>query len=85
MIDDREELLFLLGEAAELEHAVCCSYLFAAFSIRSGSGDGLAGGQLEAVTRWRRTLNKIALQEMVHLPWSTTPLAPAAFRRGGSY
>ena len=43
VVADREELLFLLGEAAELEHAVCCSYLFAAFSLRTDPADGLAG------------------------------------------
>lgn len=67
VVADREELLFLLGEAAELEHAVCCSYLYAAFSLRTGPDGGLAGAQLDAVTRWRRALGHIALQEMVHL------------------
>jgi hypothetical protein len=67
VVGDREELLFLLGEAAELEHAVCCSYLFAAFSLRTDPAGGLAGAQLDAVTRWRRTIGHIALQEMVHL------------------
>ncbi len=67
VVADREELLYLLGEAAELEHAVCCSYLYAAFSLRTDPADGLAGRQLEAVTRWRRTLDQVALQEMAHL------------------
>ena len=34
VIEGREELLYLLGEAAELEHSVCCSYLYAAFTSR---------------------------------------------------
>lgn len=75
VIEDREELLFLLGEAAELEHAVCCGYLFAGFSLRSGPEDGLAGEQLTAVTRWRRAVNLIALQEMVHLAMANNLLA----------
>lgn len=75
IIEDREELLFLLGEAAELEHAVCCGYLFAGFSLRSGPEDGLAGEQLTAVTGWRRTIDLIALQEMVHLAMANNLLA----------
>jgi len=75
VIEDREELLFLLGEAAELEHAVCCGYLFAGFSLRSGPEDGLAGEQLAAVTRWRRAVNLVALQEMVHLAMANNLLA----------
>jgi len=40
IIEGREELLYLLGEAAELEHAVFCAYLYAAFSLRAESGEG---------------------------------------------
>ena len=29
-ISDREELIYLLSEASELEHGLCCCYLFAA-------------------------------------------------------
>jgi hypothetical protein len=75
VVADREELLFLLGEAAEVEHAVCCSYLYAAFSLRTGPADGLAGDQLAAVTRWRHALAHIALQEMVHLAMANNLLA----------
>ena len=31
-ISDREELIYLLSEASELEHGLCCCYLFAASS-----------------------------------------------------
>ena len=31
----REELIFLLNGAAELEHSLACSYLFTAFSLKS--------------------------------------------------
>ena len=67
IIEGREELLYLLGEAAELEHAVFCTYLYAAFSLRAESGDGLTGEQLPVVAGWKRTINEIALQEMIHL------------------
>ena len=40
-INSREELIYLLSEAAEVEHGVMCSYLFAAFSMKDGGADGL--------------------------------------------
>src|SRR4051794_9953600 len=38
----REELVHLLYEAAELEHTLMCTYLYAAFSLRSGEAEGLS-------------------------------------------
>ena len=35
-VTDREELIYLLSEASELEHGLCCSYLFTAFSLKRG-------------------------------------------------
>jgi len=32
VIEDREELIYMLSEAASLEHMIMCQYLFAAFS-----------------------------------------------------
>ena len=66
-VQDREELLYLLAEACELEHGLCCSYLFAAFSLKDDRAEGLDGDQLEAVTRWKQTIAGIAAQEMLHL------------------
>jgi Ferritin-like len=67
VFESREELLYLLGEAAELEHAACCIYLYAAFTLPAEPGDGLTAAQLPAVAGWKRTINQIALQEMIHL------------------
>jgi ferritin-like protein len=66
-IDDREELIFLLAEASELEHALCCCYLFAAFSLKRGIEEGLTASEHEALTRWERTVSGVAVQEMLHL------------------
>lgn len=63
----RVGLLHLLAEAAELEHNRLCSYLFAAFSLRSGKGEGLSDGELDAVCRWHGTLMGVCVEEMVHL------------------
>ncbi len=37
----RERLLHALYEAAELEHNLMCTYLYAAFSLKSGVEEGL--------------------------------------------
>lgn len=63
----REHLLHLLAEAAELEHNLLCSYLFALFSLKTGPGEGLHDGEREAVARWRRSLLAVCVEEMVHL------------------
>jgi hypothetical protein len=67
IVEGREELLYLLGEAAELEHSVCCTYLYAAFTLQAEPGEGLAAAQVPTVAGWKRATNQIALQEMIHL------------------
>jgi hypothetical protein len=62
----RDYLVHLLTEAAEIEHNILCTYLFAAFSLKE-AGDGLGDVETEAVTRWRKTITGIAVQEMAHL------------------
>jgi ferritin-like protein len=72
VVAHREQLWWLLAEAAQLEHMIMCQYLFAEFSLKDG-GDGLAAGQAVAVGRWRQTLREIAVEEMLHLPrWPTS-------------
>jgi hypothetical protein len=66
-ITDREQLVFVLCEAAELEHSLTCAYLFAAWSLRTDEDDGLPSEQLAAVRRWERAVTAIAVQEMGHL------------------
>src|SRR5882757_3251213 len=70
----RERLLHALYEAAELEHNLMCTYLYAAFSLRSGAGEGLSAVEAEAVERWRRTILNVATDEMGHLSavWNIT-------------
>ena len=66
VVERRKELTYLLCQAAELEHALMCQYLYAAFSLKSTTGPGLRAGQLEAVERWRLTILAIAGEEMLH-------------------
>jgi hypothetical protein len=67
VIKDREELIFILSEAAALEHMVMCQYLFAAFSLKRDVSEGVTATQLEAIKRWERTVSHVAAQEMLHL------------------
>ena len=67
MIEHREPLIYMLCAAAELEHALMCEYLFAAFTLKRSTDEGLSEDQLAAVERWRQTLLLIAKQEMLHL------------------
>jgi hypothetical protein len=67
VIEHREPLIYMLCAAAELEHALMCEYLFAAFSLKRATDEGLNEEQLAAVERWRQTLLFVAKQEMLHL------------------
>src|SRR3989440_7605283 len=67
VIEHREALIYMLCEAAELEHGIMCQYLFAAFSLKQDEDEGLTPEELEAVTRWRRTIAHVAAEEMLHL------------------
>jgi CDGSH-type Zn-finger protein/uncharacterized Fe-S cluster protein YjdI len=70
----REKLLHALYEAAELEHNLMCTYLYAAFSLKSGEAEGLTAAEAEAVARWRTAIIGIAIEEMGHLTavWNIT-------------
>lgn len=63
----REQLLHLLAEAAEIEHTLMCSYLYAAFSLKKGEDEGLSKAQADAVGRWRKAIMDVAIEEMGHL------------------
>jgi hypothetical protein len=67
VIASREHLWWMLIEAAELEHMIMCQYLFAEFTLKSGTEEGLTEEQAEAVERWRKVIGGIAVEEMLHL------------------
>ncbi len=70
----REQLIHSLYEAAEIEHNLMCTYLYAAFSLKDGEGEGLSGEEAHAVTRWKRAILDVAIDEMGHLAavWNIT-------------
>lgn len=62
----REQLLYWLHEAAEIEHHLMCCYLYAAFSLKRAEPSWSAE-QREAVAGWRRSIVSVAFEEMSHL------------------
>jgi CDGSH-type Zn-finger protein/uncharacterized Fe-S cluster protein YjdI len=65
-VRSREELLYLLAEAAEIEHNLMCCYLFAAFGLKT-TADGLSPEDAAEVDTWRRAITHVAVDEMTHL------------------
>ena len=64
---NREQLAYLLTEAAEIEHGLMCCYLFAAHTLRRGEAEGLRDDEVVAVERWRGAIVQVAVEEMLHL------------------
>ncbi len=73
-VETREELIYLLGEACELEHGLMCEYLFAQFSLKREPDEGLTAAQLERVRAWESTVVDVTKQEMLHLALATNLL-----------
>jgi hypothetical protein len=67
VIEHREALIYMVCEAAEIEHALMCEYLFAAFSLKASTAEGVSAEQAEAIGRWRAAILGVAAQEMLHL------------------
>ena len=63
----RDQLVAMLAEAAEIEHCLMCTYLYAAFSLKQREDEGLLAHELEAVQRWRGEITEVAIDEMLHL------------------
>lgn len=79
----REQLVHALYEAAELEHNLMCTYLYAAFSLKDET-EGLGAEEAAAVKRWRRVIMDVAIDEMGHLAavWNITAALGASPRFG---
>ena len=67
-VETREELLYLLTRASELEHDLACVYLYAGYSLKSDLREGgVTEDELAAVSGWKRKLAGVAVEEMLHL------------------
>jgi hypothetical protein len=67
VIEHREALLYMVCQAAELEHGLMCEYLFAAFTLKQRADEGVSPERLAAIERWRKIILGVAGQEMLHL------------------
>ena len=61
-----------------VEHAIMCQYLFAAFWLKQRAEEGLTPAELDAVTRWRRTIAHVA---PIRIPQATSASPPLRPRR----
>jgi hypothetical protein len=73
-VETWEELVYLLGQACEIEHGLMCEYLYPQFSLKRSPAQGLTPGQLARVQAWEAALISVIKQEMLHLALSTNIL-----------
>src|SRR5580704_2553473 len=67
-VETREELLYLLTRASELEHDLACSYLYAGYSIKTRPEEGgVTYDELLAIRGWKGKIAHVAVEEMLHL------------------
>lgn len=74
----REQLAYLLTEAAEIEHGLMCCYLYAAYSLKTPA-DGLSPDDAAMIARWRSGIVSIAVEEMLHLALVSNLLTAIGF------
>jgi len=79
----REQLLHTLYEAAELEHTLMCTYLYAAWSLKDAT-DGLPAERAALLAEWKQDILRVAIEEMSHLVsvWNITVALGGAPRIG---
>ena len=65
-VKSREDLIYLLSEAAEIEHNLMCCYLYAAFGLKT-EDDGISAADAKMVAGWYRAIMSVAIEEMSHL------------------
>ena len=96
VITTRSDLIQALCDAAQLEHGLCCAYLFAAYSIKRRPDEDVPPHRLADLRNWESVLLLIARQEMGHLgivgnlltsiggmPYFRNPTFPIAVDRYG--
>jgi CDGSH-type Zn-finger protein len=67
-VETREELLYLLTRASELEHDLACSYLYAGYSVKMRPEEGgVTRDELLKIREWKRRIAHVAVEEMLHL------------------
>jgi len=74
LVDSREEMVYLLGQACELEHGLLSEYLYAQFSLKRDVSEGVTPEQLTRIHAWEQTIIDVTKQEMLHLSFATNIL-----------
>ena len=65
-VETREELLYLLTRASELEHDLACSYLYAGYSIKMRPEEGgVTHDELIAIRHWKSKIAGVALTSVL--------------------
>jgi hypothetical protein len=64
---ENDDVVVMLHHAAELEHELCCQYLYAAWTLRRGGDPGVDASTAALTEQWEQQIVKIAAQEMYHL------------------
>ena len=59
--------VYLLAEAAAIEHNVMCCYFYGIWSLKRGEIDGLTPKEAKAVAGWKAAMTGVAVEEMTHL------------------
>ena len=67
MIDTRQEIMYTLNEAAEIEHGFMIQYIFAAMSMKKCIDERITGEQQELIRKWESQILSVAREEMAHL------------------
>ncbi len=67
MIDTRQEIIYALNEAAEIEHGFMIQYIFAAMTMKKRLDEGITGEQQELIRKWESQILSVAREEMAHL------------------
>src|SRR6266566_4802050 len=73
-VASREEVVWLLTQACELEHGLMCEYMFAQFTLRRTQQEGLSAEQQPKVAAWEAAIVDVTKQEMLHLALATNLL-----------
>lgn len=66
IVPSREQLLYWLHEAAEIEHRLMRRYLYAVFGLNRADACGTSA-QAQALMLWQSIMTGIALEAMTHL------------------
>ena len=67
MIDTRQEIIYALNEAAEIEHGFMIQYIFAAMTMKKRLDERITGKQQELIRQWESQILSVAREEMAHL------------------